>query len=148
LNYTHHETASDYSRLVTVGRQSCCHGCGISLRRRLTLAQRGQITRKNGLSESSEKMPPLSIQKQKNGPDVTPGQRRKELLLLTIYQALARPIPRYSKPMPRRRLASRRFLVSTMSGRRRMLFMRAKSRLRNSGQPVASTRASTPSAAV
>ena len=58
-----------------------------------------------------------------------------------------RPIPTYSNPRARRRTESSRFLVSTMRGRFRRCLMRSKSRPRNSGQPVPTTRASTPSAA-
>ena len=57
------------------------------------------------------------------------------------------PTPTYSNPMARRRTASRRFLVSTMRGRRNRDLILPKSSARNSGQPVPTTSASTPSAA-
>jgi hypothetical protein len=61
--------------------------------------------------------------------------------------AQPRPMPTYSKPMARRRVESSRFLVSTISGRLVRCLMRSKSNPRNSGQPVPTTSASTPSAA-
>src|SRR5689334_12653581 len=58
----------------------------------------------------------------------------------------ARPTPKYSKPSAFMRGPSSRFLVSTTTGLRMMRRMRSKSSVRNSGQPVPSTRASAPSA--
>jgi hypothetical protein len=58
-----------------------------------------------------------------------------------------RPTPTYSNPMERSRLESSRFLVSTIRGRLSSCLMRSKSSARNSGQPVPTTSASTPSAA-
>ncbi len=59
-----------------------------------------------------------------------------------------RPTPTYSNPIARSREASSRFLVSTMIGFLSKCLMRSKSRARNSGQPVPTTSASMPSAAV
>src|SRR5713101_6999112 len=56
------------------------------------------------------------------------------------------PMPMYWNPMARRRDESSRFLVSMMIGRFTRYRILAKSSVRNSGQPVATTRASTPSA--
>jgi hypothetical protein len=56
------------------------------------------------------------------------------------------PTPRYWNPMARRREESSRFLVSMMMGRFSRWRILVKSRVRNSGHPVARTRASTPSA--
>src|SRR6266852_1490522 len=56
------------------------------------------------------------------------------------------PTPMYWNPMARRRDESSRFLVSMMIGRFTRCRILAKSSVRNSGQPVATTRASTPSA--
>lgn len=58
-----------------------------------------------------------------------------------------RPTPTYSKPIARSRTESSRFFVSTMMGFLSRCLMRSKSRARNSGQPVPTTRASMPSAA-
>lgn len=58
-----------------------------------------------------------------------------------------RPTPTYSKPMARSRTASSKFFVSTMTGFFNRCLMRSKSSTRNSGQPVPTTSASTPSAA-
>jgi hypothetical protein len=59
----------------------------------------------------------------------------------------ARPIPTYSNPRARKRAESSRFLVSTITGFFNRCLIRSKSRARNSGQPVPTTRASEPSAA-
>jgi hypothetical protein len=58
-----------------------------------------------------------------------------------------RPTPTYSKPMARSRTESSKFFVSTMTGFFNRCLMRSKSSTRNSGQPVPTTSASTPSAA-
>ncbi len=57
-----------------------------------------------------------------------------------------RPTPMYWKPMARRRDESSRFLVSMMIGRFTRWRILVKSSVLNSGQPVATTSASTPSA--
>jgi hypothetical protein len=64
-----------------------------------------------------------------------------------IHGVYPRPTPTYSNPIARRRTESSRFLVSTMMGFFSRCLMRSKSSARNSGQPVPTTSASTPSAA-
>lgn len=58
-----------------------------------------------------------------------------------------RPTPTYWNPMALRRTESSKFLVSMIRGRFSRCLILSKSRPRNSGQPVPTTRASTPSAA-
>ena len=62
---------------------------------------------------------------------------------MVVGCAYARPTPRYSKPRAFMRAPSSRFLVSTTTGRRMMRRIRSKSSVRNSGQPVPTTSAST-----
>jgi len=64
-----------------------------------------------------------------------------------LWSAYGLPTPMYWNPMARRRDESSRFLVSMMIGRLTRWRIFAKSSVRNSGQPVATIRASTPSQA-
>ena len=79
--------------------------------------------------------------------DIVSAKEETSSLTRFEVRVYPRPMPTYSNPMARRRTESSRFLVSTISGRLSRCLMRSKSRARNSGQPVPTTSASTPSAA-
>src|SRR5271165_1105406 len=71
------------------------------------------------------------------------GKGFRKLAANSVYPL---PTPTYWNPMARSRDESSRFLVSMMIGRFTKWRILVKSRVRNSGQPVATMSASTPSA--